>query len=166
MTIFRKVIQGFGFGDMIIGNIVMALVNYLWLILMNVDRTSHFWRTFGSWLTCMESFLSFALCKWHGFTMLGGSFKLIWSSFCSQGAAVEQWRLLALWRVPVKKYLNLLWAWMGHGLSRCFPFSNKSFYRLTLKAHFLVLLVVCNKYALCVYMCVFRKVMYGKPIVT
>jgi hypothetical protein len=42
MTIFRKVIQGFGFGDMIIGNIVMALVNYLWLILMNVDRTSHF----------------------------------------------------------------------------------------------------------------------------
>lgn len=43
---------------------------------------------------------------------------------------------------------------MGHGLSRCFPFSNKSFYRLTIKAHFVVLLVVCNKYVLYVYICV------------
>lgn len=55
---------------------------------------------------------------------------------------------------------------MGHGLSRCFPFSNKSFYRLTLKAHFVVLLVVCNKYVLYVYICVFRKVMYAKLIFT
>lgn len=38
----RKVILGIGFGNMIIGNIVMALVNYLWLILMNVGRTSYF----------------------------------------------------------------------------------------------------------------------------
>ena len=114
----------------------MALVNYLWLILMNVGRTSYFWRTFGSWLPCMETFLSSALCKWHGFTICGGCFKLIWSSFCSQGAAVEQWRLLVLLRVPAKKYLNLLWAWMGHGLSRCFPFSNKIFLQINSKSSF------------------------------
>lgn len=44
---------------------------------------------------------------------------------------------------------------MGHGLSRCFPFSNKSFYRLTLKAHFgsapCCVQQICT---VCIYLCV------------
>ncbi len=105
-------------------------MNHLWFLFMNIDRTSHFWRTFGSWLPSTALFLLFSLCTWHDFTMYLVDLvqdHCLWFFFCSHEAVVEQWRLLVLWMLPVKKYLNLLWAWMGHGLSRCFPFSNNSF---------------------------------------